>query len=304
MATLLVIGGSGLLGSKLASAAIGEYDVVATYRSIVPQIEGVNLVELHKERREEAQAAVRRADPDFVVDTAAFHDVDKCEVDKDLAWKINAASTHTLARLAKDLGARYLYVSTDFVFDGTAGPYKEADIPGPVNYYALTKLLGEQAVLGVDPENQVVRPSVIYGWDDTRLNFATWVLTSLREGKDINVVMDWHGSPTLADSLAEAILKLLKVKEGGIFHLAGPDCMIRFEFAGRLAKAFGLDRNLIRPVTASELGLKAERPPNSCLINERAAVYGISTASVEEGIKIMRSQQSLEDFETPERFKS
>ncbi len=158
--------------------------------------------------------------------------------------------------------------------------------------------------MAADENNQVVRPSVIYGWDDTRLNFATWVLTSLREGKEIRVVTDRYGSPTLADSLADAILRLLKVGEGGIFHLAGPDCVSRFEFAGALAKAFELDGGLIHPVEAAKLGMRAERPSRSCLVNGRAAGYGITTVGVGEGIELMRSQRSLERFETPARFKS
>jgi dTDP-4-dehydrorhamnose reductase len=303
MPTLLVIGGSGLLGSKLAVAATESYNVVATHRSIRPALEDVELVEMYKERPEEAVGTLKDVRPDFVVDTAAFHNVDRCEEERELAWRVNVEATEQLCRSASQLGARYLYVSTDFVFDGSAGPYREEDEARPVNYYGVTKLEAERVVLQ-DKGNQIVRPSVIFGWNETRLNFATWVLVTLREGKEVRVVTDWVGSPTLADSLADGILRLLKIDDGGVFHLAGPDCMSRYDFAIRLAKAFDLDVDKVKPVKAVELGMKAQRPANSCLLNERASKHGITILSVDEALQVMRKQKSLESFERPERFKS
>ncbi|MGI0149017.1 MAG: SDR family oxidoreductase, partial [Thermoplasmata archaeon] len=193
METLLVVGGSGLVGGKVAALASEAFKVVGTYRGVAPTIGGVHFVELHKERVEDGIALVRKLKPAVVVDTAAMHNVDKCEEERDLAWQVNAGSTGALARVAIDVGARYLFVSTDFVFDGEKGRYRESDVPRPVNYYGETKLAGEHAVLAASPEHLVVRPSVVYGWNDTRLNFATWVLTSVRDGKPVNVVTDWIG---------------------------------------------------------------------------------------------------------------
>lgn len=304
MATLMVIGGSGLLGSKIARGALARYDVVASYRTAAPRVEGVRAVELQKETPEKATAILRDAGPDVVVDTAAFHDVDRCEESPDLAFQVNAAATGSLALAARDVGARYVYVSTDFVFDGARGPYREADVPRPVNQYGATKLAGERACLEADPDNQVVRSSVIYGWNDTRLNFATWLLVSLRDRKPVRVVTDWYGSPTFADSLSRAILRLLEIGDGGVFHLAAAECVSRYEFARRLAEGFGLDAGLIRPVSSSELETKATRPAHSCLVNERAARHGIRVAGVEEGIVAMRDQRTIESFVPPARFKS
>lgn len=303
MRTLLVIGGTGLLGSKVVTQARGPYQVTATHRALLPEAEGVQAVELHKERREEAARVVETVNPDVVVDTAAFHDVDGCEADRDRARAVNVDGTTALVRATNDMGARYAYISTDFVFDGARGPYGEGDAPDPVNFYGETKRMAEKAVLrsGV---NLVIRPSVVYGWDDTRLNFATWVLTSLREGQEIQAVTDWAGSPTLADSLAEAILQVIDLDEGGIYHLAGPDCMSRYDFARRLARGFDLDVDLIRPVKGADLGVTATRPLNSCLRNARAAERGITTVGVGDGIRWMEADRSLDDFVTPTRFKS
>src|SRR5438093_3969748 len=186
MGMLLVVGGSGLVGSKLAALGTAEYDVIGTYSSIQPKIEKVTFVELHKERVEDGRALIEKLKPVAVVDTAAFHNVDKCEEDRDLAWAVNAAATGALAMAATDVGARYLFVSTDFVFDGTKGGYKEDDVPRPVNHFGETKLAGEHAVLAATADHLVARPGLLYGWDDTYLNFATWVLSSARDGTPID----------------------------------------------------------------------------------------------------------------------
>ena len=304
METLLVVGGSGLVGGKVAALASKGFKVVGTHRGVAPKIGGVQFVELHKERVEDGLALVRKLKPAAVVDTAAMHNVDRCEEERDLAWQVNAGSTGALARVATDIGARYLFVSTDFVFDGTKGRYREQDAARPVNYYGETKLAGEHAVLAASPEHVVVRPSVIYGWDDTRLNFATWVLTSVRDGKPVNAVTDWIGSPTFADGLAAGILRLLTVPDGGVYHLAGADAMSRYDFAVRLARAFGLDSALVKPVRSADLNMKAPRPPDSSLESAKAKRRRITVPGVDEGIAAMRDQRALDRFVTPTRFKS
>jgi dTDP-4-dehydrorhamnose reductase len=304
MDTLLVVGGSGLVGGKVCEAAREAYQVVGTRRGPAPKIPRVRFVEFHKERVEEGTALVRELKPTAVVDTAAMHNVDRCEVEQDLAWQVNAGSTGNLARVAQDVGARYLFVSTDFVFDGTKGAYREGDVPRPVNYYGETKLAGEHAVLAASADHLVVRPSVVFGWDDTRLNFATWVLTSLKEGKPINIATDWIGSPTFADSLAAGMLKLLKVPDGGLYHLAGADALSRHDFAVRLAKTFGLDVRLVKPVQSADLNLKARRPPDSSLSSAKAKRHRIAVVRADEGIAAMKEQRTLEGFVPPARFKS
>src|SRR5467141_2358139 len=256
METLLVFGGRGLLGGKVAALARESFQVVATYRRGKPRLPGVNFVEVSKEHVEEGMALVRKTKPSAVIDAEAMDDVDRCEEEQDLAWQVNAGSTGSLARVATDIGARYLFVSTDFVFDGTKGRYREQDVPRPVNYYGETKLAGEHAVLAATADHLVVRPSLLYGWDDSRLNFATWVLGSARDGEPIQVARDRIGSPTFADSLAAGILQLLKVPDGGVYHLAGADGTSRYDFAARLVNAFRLEPAMVKPVRSADLHLK------------------------------------------------
>ena len=315
MPTLLVVGGSGLLGSRLVEAARKDYRVIGTHQSSPPPIEGVEWLVLHKENFYAAGLAVERIAPDIIIDTAAFHDVDACEADRERAWRVNADATRSLAEAAHEQGSRYVFISTDFVFSGAKGSYAETDVPHPVNRYGASKLAGEWAVLHADERNQVIRPSVVFGWNPSRLNFATWVLTSLRDGKSIQIVRDWWGSPTWADALAQGILALARLPDGGIFHLAGPDRMSRYDFALQLADAFELDPEdtLIRPVSAARFigkarakapRSKARRPRDSSLAIDKAAEHGVILIDYAESLYRMHKQQDLKDFKVPTRYKS
>lgn len=304
MEALLVLGGSSLVGGKVAALARESFRVVATYRAAKPKIPGVDFVEASKDHVEAGMALLRKTKPSAVVDTAAMNDVDRCEVERDLAWQVNAGSTGSLARVATDIGARYLFVSTDSVFDGEKGRYREQDVPRPVNYYGETKLAGEHAVLAATADHLVVRPSLLYGWDDRHLNIATWVLGSARDGKPIDVATDRIGSPTFADSLAAGILQLLKVPDGGVYHLAGADGMSRYDFAVRLVNAFGLDPAMVKPVRSADLHLKTPRPADSSLSSAKAKRHRIAVLSADEGIAAMKEQRSLDSFVPPVPFKS
>src|SRR5205809_195338 len=151
METLLVFGGSGLLGGKVAALARESFQVVATYTRTKPRHPGINFVELPKENVEEGMVLVRKTKPSAVIDAEAMDDVDRCEEERDLAWQVNAGSTGSLARVATDIGARYLFVSSDFVFDGTKGGYREQDVPS--RYDFAVRLV---KAFGLDPE--AVRP--------------------------------------------------------------------------------------------------------------------------------------------------
>src|SRR5436853_6813574 len=304
METLLVFGGNGLLGGKVAALARESFQVVATYTRTKPRHPGINFVELPKENVEEGMVLVRKTKPSAVIDAEAMDDVDRCEEERDLAWQVNAGSTGSLARVAADIGARYVFVSTDFVFDGRKGGYREEEVPRPVNYYGETKLAGEDAVLAATADHLVVRPSIIYGWDDRRLNFGTWVLGSVRAGTPINVATDWIGSPTFADDLAAGILRVLRLPDGGVYHLAGGDALSRYDFAVRLLKAFDLDAAMAHPVRTADLNLNAPRPANSSLVNAKAKRHRIPRLTADEGIRAMKGQRPLAGFATPTQFET
>jgi len=211
--------------------------------------------------------------PDAVVHAAAWTDVDGCQTDPDRAWKVNALGTRNVAEAARLVGARVCYVSTDYVFDGTADhPYSEWDDTNPVSVYGRSKQAGE-AVLG--PDDAIVRTSWVCGRHGH--NFVKTVLRLVSAGKPMNVVDDQHGCPTFADDLAGMICRLVVARRPGLFHVTNQGPTTWYRFAVDIAAAAGLDPEWVTPITTAELqpARPAPRPANSVLDNAALRLSGL-----------------------------
>lgn len=266
---VFVTGVSSTPGYKIAlELVVAGYEVYGQYNAHPVGLEGAKLLKLDLTDAAKAQETLGEIRPDIVIHTAALGDVDKCEEDKAYCYAVNTAATAALAKKAAELGSYFIYLSTDYVFDGERGMYKEEDPPNPVNYYGLTKLLAEHSSLAV-PKSAVVRTSHIYGTGPGRKNFARAVLESLREGKEVRALVDQWLSPTLNTLLAKAIREIMERELTGIFHVAGQRAS-RYEFATAIARKFGLDERLIKPAQSSEIKFKARRPRDSSLDCTRA----------------------------------
>lgn len=233
--------------------------------------------------------AVKTSEPDVIIHTAALTDVDKCETDKGLAYKINVLGTKALAEAAKEAGAFTLYASTDYVFDGSRGMYKEDDQPNPVNYYGQTKLLGEKFC------NSVARACVIYGAKPARgkTNFALWIIESLRKGQKIKLVTDQYVTPTLNTNLAEMALEVAERKLPGIYHLSGATRISRYDYAVYLAMASGLEEGLIIKSGTRDMKWSALRPLDSSLDTSKAAAsLSAKPLPLREALKALISELS------------
>ena len=300
---LLVIGGSGLLGYKVAKMASNEHETFLTYNYRSIQIEGCTALKLDKCDRKAVFELLEKIKPDVVIDTAALHNVDYCETHPEEAWKVNVEGTRNVAEACKKVGAKIIFISTDYVFDGTKGYYTEKDTPNPLSYYAKTKLEAEKIIQSLDINYIIARPSVIYGWNPNEVsglksssgksvNFVVWALQKLEKGEEIKAVTDQYSSPTLADNLAEALLVMASSEKQGIYHTAGKDCVNRYEFTLKIAEVFGLDKSLIKPVTSEIFKQIAKRPKKCCLdVSKAEKDFGIRFLTVEEGLKLMKNQK-------------
>ncbi len=260
---LLVIG-NGLLGSNLVTEGKKQYNVASTFYQEPKDIEGEQF-KLDVREKQEINEVFSNVNPDIVIDTAAMHNVDKCEEDPQQSKAVNVKGTRHVVDACEKFACKLVYISTDYVFDGKKdSPYSEADDPNPLNVYGKHKLIAEQAVLK-NGENVVVRPSVIYGWDPVKLNFVTWALQELKKGKEIEIVDDQYSNPTYANDLAKMILELLENDASGLYHSTGSKCLNRYEFTLLIADVFELDLNLVSPIKTSALGQLAERPKKCCL---------------------------------------
>ncbi len=288
---LLVVGASGLLGSKVYAQAGSEYQVSGSYN---PQVDGKSswrLEPLDIGSKEEVERLFGKTRPEVVILCAAMTNVDACERQPLAANRANATGPELVARECRKSGARLVHVSTDYVFDGTKRrKYTEEDVPRPISAYGQSKLAGERAVLRTLPEAAVARPAVLYGWNplEDKDNFVTWVLKKLRSGQRATLFEDQWISPTFADDLARALIGLAERDAKGVWHVSGPDCLDRPSCGRMIAETFGLDKSLVVPVPSSSVSLPAKRPPYSCLdVSRVQGLLGRQMVSFQEGLKLM-----------------
>jgi len=300
---LLIIGATGLVGSKVSSLAAEHgfeaYNTHNARKASLPRAYRLDISD-HKA----TLRLVQKIQPKVIVNTAALHNVDYCETHREEADRVNIGGTKNLAEAARENNSRLIHLSTDYVFDGTRGHYSESDTPHPLQHYAQTKLESENVVSQLR-NYSIARPSVIYGWSPLEatgvpsssgktVNFAMFVLDKLKKCETVKAVRDQYSSPTLADNLAESLLRLAKHSENGLFHTAGRSCMSRYEFAVKLAEVFGYPTKLIQPVFTSEFKQVAERPKNSCLLVDKAeSTLGMRFFTAEEGARVMKDQNPL-----------
>jgi dTDP-4-dehydrorhamnose reductase len=267
---LLITGASGLYGSKLAQLAIDRGFEV--YSSDIQSLTVYgNFVKLDISGKQQVDQAFSTIKPDIVVHAATLTDVDKCELDKALAWKVNVEGTKNIAAASQATGSFLIYISTDYVFSGEKGCYVESDAPDPVNYYGLTKLIAEEIIQTL-PEYFIARPSVIYGSTPAagKVNFALWLIETLSKGERVRIVTDQWNTPTLNTNLAEMTLEVIERRLNGDYHLCGATRVSRFQFAEQIADAFELNKDLIDKAESSQFSWPAKRPTDSSLDTSKA----------------------------------
>ncbi len=285
MKKIVITGGSGLLGrALLREAPKHDVDAFGTYNRTSHK----RGVPMDVTEREHVHATIQRLKPEWIIHTAAMTDVDRCEREPKIAWQANALGTKNVVDAGRECGARVVYISTDYVFDGERGPYAEEDATHPINVYGGSKLAGERFTLAV-PGNIVARVCVLYGSD--KPNFVTWVIESLRAGATINVVNDQYNTPTYTNNCADALLRLCKSNLAGIYHVSGREQLSRYEFARSIADVFELDSELINVTSTDTLRQEARRPKNSALLVEKAErALGMRLAGVRDGLCALRGE--------------
>ena len=219
---------------------------------------------------------------------AAYTHVDGCEDDPAMAFAVNRDAPAAAAKVAARRHAAFVFYSTEYVFDGTAGPYAEDDAVRPLSVYGRSKLEGEHAVLAAHPEAVVIRTTVVYGLDAQQKNFVYQVLKRGRAGERMTVPADQLSSPTYVEDLAAASRALVAKHERGVFHVAGPEVVDRGEFAREICRVFDLDAGLVAPVTTASLKQKAPRPLTAGLKIGRVAALGVAMRGPNAGLMAMR----------------
>lgn len=233
--------------------------------------------------------------PDYIINAAAFTNVDLCESQREVAWKVNVKGLEYMCEGARITDAHLIHFSTDYIYNGKSGPYSEKDKPDPVGYYGRTKLASENALRLTAPIYTIFRINVLYGVAHYgRPDFVRWVVTSLRDKKEIRIVKDQINNPTFIDDAVQGISKSIEYNKTGIFNIGGREFLSRIEFTYRIADFFRLDKTLITPIVTSELNQAARRPLNSGLYTIKAETeLGFVPTSIEMSFQMMKDELGL-----------
>jgi len=283
---VLVIGGTGLVGNALVRAwdSRGVEVAAATYHCH----SSGGFLQLDMQDEAGVRALLSRFRPALVAVPAANPHVDYCELHPAETRKVNVDGTLHVARACREVGARMIFYSSDYVFDGVKGVYTEEDAPSPINEYGRQKAEAEAGVLAADPRNLVIRTSGAYGWQWEPKNFVLQIKTRLANGETMRVADDIRYNPTYVENLAEITAALAGAGAAGIFHVVGAEEIVRYEFASRVARAFGLDERLLRPTPQAALASPTPRPRESSLrVDKVRAAVAPQPMGVHEGLRRM-----------------
>jgi len=290
---ILIFGGSGLVGSTLVNYAKNKFKIHITYNENNPLISNISSNKIDFiSKTSKLENLIKTINPDYVVNTVAHPSIDFCEKNPQVAETLHVDAVKAIADASKDANSKLISFSTDAVFDGKKnGKYSETDITNPMSHYGRTKLEGEKIVLNTSNKNTILRTTVIYGWNN-KSRFTNWVIDSIIKKQKVTAFVDQFNTPTLADDLAKAILKIIDKNIGGLFNAVGSTCLSRYEFAMKIAKKFDLDQNNIiqsKPEEIDQIGL---RPKNGCLDNSKIEhALDFQFCNIDQGISFMHAQK-------------
>lgn len=297
MKKVLVTGSNGLLGQKLTERILlkKDFELIATSKGAnrYTESEGYSYAEMDIADRESVNQVIAKYKPDVVINTAAMTNVDTCEIEKELCWKLNVTAVNHLIEACKAHQIQLIHLSTDFIFDGEDGPYLEDAKPNPLSYYGESKLAAEKLLFKSDIHFAILRTIIVYGIvnDMSRSNIVLWAKGALEKGNPINVVDDQWRMPTLAEDLAEICLLAAEKGARGIFNASGKDMMSIVELVQHVADYYQLDKSLINPISTASLNQTAKRPKRTGFILDKSIKeLGYQPHSFTEGIAMMDKQ--------------
>lgn len=269
-----------------------QYEVIAACRGVnrLPSQEGYTYEPVNLRNAVSAQQLLEKHRPDVIIHAAAMTQVDECERNKEACWDTNVAATRYLVQAAEKYNAYFLFLSTDFIFDGLEGPYAEDAPANPLSYYGASKVAAERLVKNSKLSWAIVRTVLVYGTavDMQRSNIITWVKNNLQQGKKIKVVDDQWRTPTLVQDLAEGCKLVADKRSTGVYHISGREMLSPYEMAVQTAHFFKLDARLIEKVNAKTFVQPAKRPAKTGFVIDKAVQeLGYQPHSFAEGLEIV-----------------
>ncbi len=293
---ILISGGSGFLGWNLARYAAKDYDVFLTYRKHRINVDGCEPPYYLDLRNDQAvEKLIEDLHPEVIIHTAALANADVCEQHRPVAHEINANGTRRLVKKAEEVGARFMYISTDMVFDGNSANNQEQDRPKPVNYYGETKLLGEKVVREISSNYLILRMALMYGYgNEVNGCFSDWLYEGLQGRKRLSLFTDQYRTPLYVQDGARALFELLHHPvKNEVFHLGGSERLTRYEFGKSFCRIWGFDEQHLHPVLMKTIETVADRGYDCSLNTDKVQKFlSFQLSDVESGLQQMKDSDS------------
>jgi len=286
----LVTGSAGLIGSQIVKDLTKQNHIVYSCYHIDKPKNGTPIL-LDLRNQEEIKQTIQNTKPDFIIHLAAMTNVDLCESEQETATILNEKSTETLAKEAANIDAFFVYVSTDYVFDGKQGMKKEDDIPNPLGFYGQSKLSGEVALNKLASSWAIARTSTPFGIHPKKKSFPIWVKENLQSKKEIKVLEDQYTSPTYVPNLSKMLIEIATRQINGIIHLAGATRISRYDLAKMISDKMNMDSNLLIPAKTDQMNWKAQRPKDSSLdVSYAAEILKEKPMEITQCIELLLSE--------------
>ncbi len=287
MRKVLITGGSGFVGGNIVKAASCDWDVYSTFKNHPFAFPGVRTIHMNLEDADEIRDVIKEASPDVVIHCAASSDLDVCEENSDQTYRINTEASGVIAELGRERGFRLIYISTDMVFDGKNGDYKESDECCPINTYGKSKLEAEKIVSDICTNFVIARAALVYGRPLTGgTSFSQRIIETTGEGREMYLFMDQYRTPVLVQDLARAVIELSESEFTGIIHLGGSERCDRYSFGLRLAEIRGISKKMLRPISMNDVQFVAPRPRDTSFnISFARSLLNTELTGWREGLK-------------------
>jgi dTDP-4-dehydrorhamnose reductase len=265
----LVTGSAGLVGQQVVKYLSKSNQVFSCYNESKPEYG--DSVKMDLKNYEMISSVLTEIKPDVVIHLGAMTGVDLCEKEKTSASEINTKATEIIAKECSKLNSFLVYVSTDYVFDGNFGMYKEDDVANPLGFYGKSKLEGEKAVQNFSTNWCIARTSTPFGLHPTKKSFPMWVIENLQKQKQIDVLIDQFTSPTYIPNLSRMLIEISERRITGIIHAAGASKISRYQMASMVSDKLNLDGTLLKQISMNKMKWVAQRPKDSSLDVSRAS---------------------------------
>lgn len=288
---VLITGGSGLLAVNWALSTLDNYAVTLLLHHKKISLSGVDTEIASLDSLDECLSVLTKHQPDIVIHTVGLTNVEECESNPNLAQAVNVDLAKSIAIACSNQGVKLVHISTDHLFLGDQEFSTEDRVANPVNNYAKSKLLGEQEVLENCKDALVIRTN-FYGWGTNyRQSFSDFILNKLKDNEQVDLFDDVFFTPILIDEIVVRVHQLITIKASGIFNVVGSERLSKYEFGLQLAKVFGLDGNLIRPISISEKQDLVARPKDMSLSNTKLRkILKCNLPSLKEQFKVLKGQ--------------